>query len=105
MTARRVFTGIAGVTLGVGMSIVSAIAQEPVIVLRAAWLIDATGRPPIADAVVLIRGNLIEAVGSRASVRVPSGAQVIDLPGQTLMPGLIDTHSHLVNRSMFPSLF
>jgi imidazolonepropionase-like amidohydrolase len=80
-------------------------AQERVIALRAAWVIDATGRAPIADGIVLVKGNRIDAVGTRATVTVPAGAQVIDLPGQTLLPGLIDTHSHLSNWSMYPSLF
>lgn len=83
----------------------AAAAQEPVIALRAARMIDATGGPAVSDAVVLVRGNRIEVVGTRGSVKIPAGAQVIDLPGQTLLPGLIDTHSHLVNRSMYPSPF
>jgi imidazolonepropionase-like amidohydrolase len=98
-------TQIACAALVTAVSTGAATAQERVIALRPAWVIDGTGQPPLADAVVLVRGNRIEAVGARASVKVPPGAQVIDLPGQTLMPGLIDTHSHLVNRSMFPSLF
>lgn len=80
-------------------------SQERVIALRAAWLIDATGRPPVADGMVIVRGNRIDDVGTRGSVTIPAGAEVIDLPGQTLMPGLIDTHSHLTNRSMYPSPF
>ncbi len=83
----------------------NVLAQEQVIALRPEWLIDATGRPPLRDAVVIVRGNRIDAVGTRGSVQVPPGAQVIDLPNQTLLPGLIDTHSHLVNRSMYPSPF
>lgn len=83
----------------------TVLAQERVLALRAAWIIDATGRPPIADGVVVVRGNRIDEVGTRASVKIPAGAEVIDLPGQTLMPGLIDTHSHLSNRSMYPSPF
>lgn len=79
-------------------SAASAPGQAKVTALRATWLIDATGRPPIADAVVLIEGNRITAVGTRASVPTPPGAEIIDLPGQTLLPGLIDTHSHLVLR-------
>ena len=94
--------------LVVGAALVApngATAQERAIALKAAWVIDATGRPPIADGVVIVRGNRIEAVGPRASVTIPAGADVIDLPGQTLLPGLIDTHSHLGNRSMYPSPF
>ena len=57
---------------------VSPSAQEKVIALRATWLIDATGRPPIADGVVLVKGNRIEAVGARGSVTIPAGAEVVD---------------------------
>jgi imidazolonepropionase-like amidohydrolase len=46
--------------------------------------------------VVLVRGDRIEAVGAAAQVAVPRDAQVIDLPGLTLLPGLIDAHSHVL---------
>ncbi|MEX2123134.1 MAG: amidohydrolase family protein [Woeseia sp.] len=82
-----------------------ALARQDVMAIHSSWLIDGTGASPLADAVVVIRGNRIEAVGTKASVSIPAGAEVIDLPGQTLMPGLIDTHSHLANRSLYPSRF
>src|SRR5947209_10077885 len=44
--------------------------------------------------VVVVRGEKIEAAGSPASVRIPADARSIDLPGLTLMPGLIEAHSH-----------
>ena len=59
-----------------------------------AQLIDGTGSAPIADSVVLIRDGHIEAVGARSVTPVPDGAEVMDAQGQTLMPGLIDTHAH-----------
>jgi len=46
--------------------------------------------------VVLIRGDRIEAVGPAADIQVPAGAKVMDLPGLTLMPGLIEAHSHVL---------
>ena len=45
--------------------------------------------------VVLVEGNRIKAVGPADNVRTPSGAAVIDLPGTTLLPGLIEAHAHL----------
>jgi len=48
----------------------------------------------IENGVVVVRGNRIEAVGERGQVRVPSNARVIDTTGQTIVPGLIDTHAH-----------
>src|SRR6266851_3667990 len=46
--------------------------------------------------VVLVRGEKIEAVGSASEVKAPTDAKVIDLRGMTLMPGLIDAHSHVL---------
>jgi imidazolonepropionase-like amidohydrolase len=71
--------------------------QTP-IVLRAARLIDGTGGSPIANGVVVVTGNRITAVGRSGSVTVPAGAQTIDLGDATLMPGLIDAHTHISGR-------
>ncbi len=46
--------------------------------------------------VVLVRGARIEAAGPAASVRAPADARVVDLPGATLLPGLIEGHSHIL---------
>ena len=46
--------------------------------------------------VVLVRGERITAVGPAASVPTPAGARVVALPGTTLVPGLIDAHSHVL---------
>jgi imidazolonepropionase-like amidohydrolase len=69
-----------------------------VVALRAARLIDGTGAPPIRNAVVIVTDNKITAVGDANSVRIPSGAKVIDLGDVTLLPGFIDAHTHLVGR-------
>src|SRR5436305_1148965 len=46
--------------------------------------------------VVLVRGEKIEAAGSASEVKTPAEAKIIELPGMTLMPGLIDAHSHIL---------
>ena len=46
--------------------------------------------------VVLVRGEKIEAVGPASEIKAPADAKVIDLPGMTLMPGLIEAHSHVL---------
>jgi imidazolonepropionase-like amidohydrolase len=46
--------------------------------------------------VVVVRGDRIEAVGPASQVPIPAGAEIIDLPGLTLMPGMIDAHSHVL---------
>ncbi len=63
-----------------------------------ALLIDGTGMEPVADGVVVVRDGRIHAVGSRSRVAVPAEAQRVDADGLTLLPGLIDTHVHLVSR-------
>src|SRR5438128_2461342 len=68
----------------------AADVPQPVTVLRAARLIDGRGGGVLSPAVVVVRGNKIEAVGGAA----PAGAQVIDLGDVTLLPGLIDAHTH-----------
>ena len=72
----------------------AAAAQDQVTVLRAARMIDARGDNVIAPAVIVVRGNKIESAGTSAAV--PQGAQVIDLGDVTLMPGLIDAHTHIM---------
>ncbi len=48
----------------------------------------------IEDGVVLIEGNRIKAVGPRSKVQVPAAATVIDIQGQMVLPGFVDTHAH-----------
>ena len=69
-----------------------------VVALRAARLIDGTGAAPINNAVVIVTNYKITAVGDTNSVRIPSGAKVIDLGNVTLLPGFIDAHTHLIGR-------
>jgi len=61
--------------------------------LRAGWLFDGTGSTLIADPLVVIDGGTIVAVDAGAAA--PDGAEVIDLGGAALLPGLVDTHVHL----------
>jgi imidazolonepropionase-like amidohydrolase len=64
--------------------------------VKAARLIDGRGGPPIAPAQILIQGERIIAVGP--SVAAPATARVIDLGSMTILPGLIDLHTHLTDR-------
>ena len=52
----------------------------------------------IDDAVVQVVGSRIGAVGPAHRIAIPSGAEVIDLPGTTLLPGLVDAHVHMMIR-------
>jgi len=64
-------------------------------VIRDGTLIDGTGSPPLKDAVVVIEGAKIVQVGGSDKVRVPAGVEVIPANGQSIMPGLIDCHTHI----------
>ena len=66
------------------------------IVLKAAKLIDGRGGAPLAPAMVVIEGDRVVGVGSQLAV--PEGAKVIDLGSATLLPGLIDLHTHLCGK-------
>lgn len=68
---------------------------QPVTVIHAGALIDGTSAAPRRDQAVVVRGNRIESVGDWSVVKVPPGAAVIDLSHATVMPGLIDTHTHI----------
>jgi imidazolonepropionase-like amidohydrolase len=57
-----------------------------------AHLIDATGKPPLDDATIVVDDGRIRAAG--AGVAVPAGADVEDLHGRTVLPGLWDMHAH-----------
>ena len=70
-------------------------AQERMLVLEGGTLIDGTGRAPVGDAVVLVQGTRITAVGTRGQLTYPANATVVRLDGRTILPGLIDGHVHL----------
>ncbi len=72
-------------------------ARAPVaarLAIEGATLIDVTGGPSIPDSIVLTSGDKITAVGTRAQVKVPADATVLDAHGKYLIPGLWDMHAH-----------
>lgn len=85
------------------------------VVVRGVRLIDGTGAAARSDMAVEIRDGRIVRVGSTAEVGVPSGAEVIEGAGHTLMPGLVMLHEHLfypsgqarynTNETSFPPLY
>jgi imidazolonepropionase-like amidohydrolase len=66
----------------------------PSLVLINGTLIDGTGADPIKDAVLIIQGERIVAVGPRSSISIPAGAQIIDVQGATILPGFFNAHVH-----------
>jgi hypothetical protein len=85
---------LTGIGLGTPSSDRRPLAGQP-IALVGGMLIDGYGGPPLPDAVVLIEGNEIRAVGPVGSVSIPPDAYVIDTEGRTVLPGLMDMHVHL----------
>lgn len=69
---------------------------NPSTAIIGATLWDGTGRAPVANAVTVIRGDRILCAGAAGECEVPHGARVIDARGQYLIPGLIDSHVHLL---------
>ncbi|GIU83086.1 MAG: amidohydrolase [Acidobacteria bacterium] len=72
----------------------SAVAQEKPTAFVNAKIIPIVGQP-IERGVLLIQNGKIVAVGDVKSVKIPSDAQVFDVSGKVIMPGLVDTHSHI----------
>jgi imidazolonepropionase-like amidohydrolase len=69
-------------------------AQETPVAFKGARIETAAG-PAIADGVLVVERGRIVAVGAAGSVAIPEGAEVRDLSGSVIMPGIVDTHSHL----------
>lgn len=78
------------------LNLASIRADETPILLKPERVFDGVAATPFTGWAVLVRGDKIAAAGPAADVKAPSGAKVIELPGITLLPGLIDAHSHLL---------
>jgi imidazolonepropionase-like amidohydrolase len=68
--------------------------EAPVVALTHVQVVDGTGAPPAADRTIVIEDGRIAAVGPAGEVEIPSGAEVLDLPGHTVIPGFVGLHDH-----------
>ena len=98
--SKPMWSRIGGLIVAVLLGTSAVTAQQRVLVLEGGTLIDGTGRSPIADAVVVVDGSRIKAVGTRGQVSYPTNATVIRLSGRTILPGLIDGHLHFQEYEM-----
>ncbi len=68
---------------------------KPLTVIRAGTLIDGVSNSARRDQVIIVRGNVIAEVSDAAAAKIPTDATVIDLAHGTVLPGLIDAHTHI----------
>ena len=103
---RPAFSRLALPLLALALLVPPTTAQrvDTVLAVVGAMLIDGNGGAPVLDAVVVVTGRKITAVGRRADARIPKGARVIDAASQYLVPGFIDTNVHLSLYSGLESL-
>ena len=78
------------------MAPAGAVSSDSLVLLRPAAVWDGVSDAAQAGWTVLVRGSMIAAVGPAATVGSPAGATVVDLPGATLVPGMIEAHSHVL---------
>ena len=105
---RRLLCAVALLALTTGSLWPAPYAQQAAVrtAIRAARLIDGKGGAAVRDAVVIVEGERIVAAGP--NLPIPAGTTVIDLGGATLLPGLIDCHTHITGgdpRDYYERLF
>ncbi|HSP19287.1 MAG TPA: hypothetical protein VLQ79_07230, partial [Myxococcaceae bacterium] len=77
----------------IGQPAPSPAAEPKVTAIRAGRLLDPATGTIATNQVILVKGKTFQAIGS--GVPIPPGAEVLDLSGLTVLPGLVDTHNHL----------
>jgi imidazolonepropionase-like amidohydrolase len=96
MNMPRTTIQFASVVLAFASAIVAGQTPPPkVTVFEGARLIVGDGRPPIEDSAFVVDASRIALVGRKGQLKVPAGAVRVDLSAKTVIPGIIDTHTHL----------
>jgi imidazolonepropionase-like amidohydrolase len=92
---------LSAVLIGILCFLARVSAQTPesetqtVVAVRAGRMFDAKTGTLLANQIIVIKGDRIIAVGPNSDVPIPTAAKILDLSGRTVLPGLIDAHSHL----------
>jgi imidazolonepropionase-like amidohydrolase len=82
--------------VAVSLALCAWAGDPPVTYVRAGKLLDVRSGKMLTDQVIVIRGEKIERVAGAAQVQIPARANVVDLSRTTVLPGLIDAHTHLL---------
>src|SRR5207247_9835662 len=77
--------------------VIKCAPPSQLIAVRAGRLFHSKNGQMLTKQIVLLQGERITEVGPEAQIKIPAGAQVIDLSGATVLPGLIDAHTHMFN--------
>jgi len=95
MTSYRVRNVVFGLAAFTALWIHASFAVEKTIAFSGARIIDGNGGPAIEKGILVVEGDRLAAVGAVGEIPIPKNAEVVDLNGRTVIPGLISAHSHL----------
>jgi imidazolonepropionase-like amidohydrolase len=95
MRVRLAFVAIAAMASAAAAAL-HAQAPPPRLALVGGMLLTGYEVPPVHHATILIQGNRIVQAGPASEITIPAGTTIIDTSGRTMLPGLIETHAHLV---------
>src|SRR6266568_1156144 len=98
---RQSAIGLALLALGLGGPCLGAEGQKAV-AIHAGQLFDGKSDRLVSNQVIVIQGDRIAEMGPAASVKIPAGAEEIDLAASTVLPGLIESHNHMFKIGDYP---
>lgn len=98
-----VVLGFAVAAAAFGQKLAPPVNPNQVTVIRAGTLIDPRADSPLHNQVIVIHGDKVESVGAAAGAHIPADAKVIDLSHATVLPGLTDSHTHILLQGEDPA--